>query len=333
MAKKSQKNGGENDVRRILIDWLSVTWKADSILPEFASNEEWFAMVSDLLGVALPWEKGFPRYGYQLAYHVAGRIRFMCGRDGYECFLDLTGEGCRMLESFAAPFDWFCFIQRLSALPLFHCSRLDVACDTFGTLPMAQIIQYSLTARYVSRWKLPPRVVQGREETVDFGSPSSRTMLRIYNKTLERLVALGPGVDVPSGWVRVELQTRNEGAMAFLREWEACGDLGQVYFGIVRNQLRFVRFTGDSNYSRLPPVQWWARFLGNSPRLKLAYPGALEYNLDTLENYVVKQSGSSILTYLAVHGGDVSRLLDSVGGCRLNPRQKVLLDKLGIDVL
>lgn len=316
--------------KKILIDWYSSTRNLERFIDGESLGESAVLAALDLfLGAPMPWEPVHPRNGYQIAYTCNRRITAMWQRKEGDLFLDFTGEGCRLIETLNPAHDWFTFISRASQQSGYHCSRLDVACDTFGDLSMKAIIQHSLSGKYVSRWRLPPRIVQGREETVDFGSPQSRTMLRIYNKTLERQCRADKDIEIPENWVRVELQLRNDACESFHREWFACGDLGYVYFGILRNQLRFVKSYIKDNQARCVTVQWWDRFLEHDNALALAYAGGLEYNLDSLRRYTVGQAGSSIHTYLVATDWDVDQLVDLVKHRNINARQKALLMEMG----
>lgn len=320
--------------KKILIDWFSSTRNLERfVCSDDLSPENVLQSLNDFLGASLPWQSVAPRNGYQVAYSCSRQITAMWQRKEGDLFLDFTGEGCRLIETLSPDFNWFGFIAAASQHSGYHCSRLDVACDTFGELSMRSIIRYSLDGRYISRWRLPPRIVQGREETVDFGSPQSRTMLRIYNKTLERQCRVATDIKVPEKWVRVELQMRNEACESFHREWMACGDLGRVYFGIVGNQLRFVKERFQGHSERSMAVQWWSHFLEGHESLALAYAGGLDYNFDSLRRYTLGQAGSSIHTYLMATDWDIDQLIQQVKHRQINARQRALLVQIGVDVI
>lgn len=325
--KQSKKQG-----KFILVDWLTFTVSVQDFLDD-GTVQPFFdgailTQARALLGIGEDIEFQFRDrafYGYKCGYFCGG-IRICYGGCDTVMF-DLTGEGCRLLETVNDSLDWLELIFRVSGYSHFNFSRLDVACDTFGALKMSNILRYSLEGRYISRWKLPPRIVQGREETVDFGSPQSRTMLRIYNKTLERQCKLEEGVEIPPNWVRCELQLRNDAVDSFINEWQCCGDISEVYFGLMSNQLRFVkkRSKHETNLERLETVAWWRRFLDNSDPIRLAYKGGLAYNLQSLHKYVYVQAASSIHTLLVASDWDVDQMLELVSQRDLNEKQQTLL--------
>ncbi len=327
----------KND-RKILIDWLTFTVGVDALLDmDKAYHErEFFESVRysganilekacGILGLRLADVNFLERrgwYGYEMGY-VCGGIR-ICYGGCDTVMVDLSGEGCRLVESLAVNHDWLRVIQRVQSFSRRNFSRLDIACDTFGTLKMSQIFKYVEEFRYISRWKMLPRIVKGREETVDFGSPKSRTMLRIYNKSLERRCKVDDSVEVPEDWVRCELQLRNDAVDSFLREWVACQDVSKVYFGIMANQLRFVK-SREKNLARSVTVAWWRRFLDNSAPIRLLYNGGLAYNLQSLEKYLYGQAGSSMKAWLVLSDWDVDTMLDMVARRKVNDRQQALI--------
>ena len=152
-------------------------------------------------------------------------------------------------------------------------------------------------------------------------------MLRIYNKTLERQCKVDESTEVPLGWIRCELQLRNDAVDSFVREWLTCKDISVVYFGILANQLRFVkrRPEGETNLQRLEVVAWWRRFLDNSAPIRLLYKGGLAYNLQSLERYLYGQAGSSLKTWLVLSDWNVDKMLEMVARRKPNDRQKALI--------
>ncbi|EOS55292.1 hypothetical protein C814_03238 [Anaerotruncus sp. G3(2012)] len=265
------------------------------------------------------------RYGYLQEYYLGG-IRFAWGNCD-TIMIDLSGEGCRLLETLNPRLDWLGLIRSVEGIRTHNFSRLDIACDTFGELKIGNLIRYTLHGRYISRWKSAPRVVQGREETIDFGSPQSRTMLRIYNKTLERKTRLKEEVEIPEGWIRCEFQFRNDAADSFIREWNQSQDISAVYLGLMANQLRFVK-KRESKLDRSETVAWWRRFLDNSEPIRLAYKGGLSYNLDSLQRYLYGQAGSSMKTWLMLSDWDSEKMVSMVKDKKMNDRQQALIRKM-----
>lgn len=332
--------------KKILVDWLTCTVGTNCFLQDFAYPEKFNDLVNDEIFNAQYYTDdsilsaikrflGLPDctefcakrglYGYSTMY-VCGGIRIAWG--GCDTIMiDLSGEGCRLLESLVPGMDWLELIKRVQRQQRHNFSRMDIACDVMSGLKMSTLLWYALHGQYVSRWKSSPRIVQGREETIDFGCPSSRTMLRIYNKTLERRCKVDKNIAVPDGWVRLELQLRDDAVDSAVREWIRCSDVSAVYFGLMSNHLRFVksRPTGETNLKRLEVMSWWREFLDNARPIKLAYTGGLEYNLQSLEKYLFQQAASSIKAWLVLQNWDADKLVQMVAHRQCNDKQEALI--------
>lgn len=324
--------------KKILVDWLTFTLGIHCFLDiedDSAPFENFKFADEYILGRACSFlcidetnanfisKRGL--HNYEKGLFLGGIGICWCGCD--TIMFNFTGEGCRLAETIVPDLDWLTLIQKVCGYRRHNFSRMDVACDTFGELNMNHIFRYTTERLYISRWKSIPLIRRLREELVDFGSTKSRTMLRIYNKTLERKCNVDKNVDVPEGWVRCELQMRDDAVDSFVREWENSGCISTVYFGIMSNQLRFVKNRPDSetNLSRLETVAWWRRFLDDSKPIRLAYKGGLAYNLQSLERYLYGQAGSSIKTWLVLSDWNVDKMLEMVAYKRVNERQNALL--------
>lgn len=268
------------------------------------------------------------RQGYSNLYSSNGITYAYGGCD--TVMVQFSGTGCRYFETLNPGLDWYTFFWQLKAeFATMHISRLDIACDTFNLLNMSDIIDYSFSKKYVSIWrsgKVKQGIMDDHEKTVIFGSSKSDFLLRIYDKTAERLDNVTPDIAVPDGWVRCEFQFRNERACAFLSEWLKRQNIGQVYFGVMFDYLKFYSSYDGIHSDRLVLTKWWAKFLGNAQRVKLTYEGGLAYNLERLKTYVFHQAGSSIKTLLTLNGGDLNELLLGVDASKFNTRQEDLIN-------
>lgn len=266
--------------------------------------------------------------GYDQSYIKDGITFCFGGCD--TIMIQMSGTGCRLYESINPNLDWLELIKKIQSYSTHNISRLDIACDTFELLDMRKLIQFTLDQRYVSRF-VDYLVGQGnKEESIIFGSPSSRFRLRIYNKTLERIRQLKTEENVPLGWIRLEFQLRDDAADSFITAWRATGNISTAYFGIMANQLRYVKKRDEKNPQRSVLIPWWRNFLGNADKIKLAYKGGLEYNFQSLQKYVFGQAGSSIRTWCEATDYDTQQLIEMVKHRKLNNRQENLLSTMGI---
>lgn len=302
---------------KILIDWLQFTTTIHSklqILEMFGLQDQ-------------EWVTGKPT-GRWSNVDINNKIRIEYGGEREDISFTFSGSGCRYVETVNDnEFDW---LQVLSYLCSFkgdgvNISRLDVACDDKEIiLTMKKIMKHAEDRKYVSRSRVKPMMVNGRKEIIYFGSEKSDTMLRIYNKALER------GLD-DEHWIRAELQLRNEAADSFIINLQEYKDIGITYAGILNNYLRFTTKnpnTCNEHYDQLIVTKWWKKFISESRKIKNISTGGMEYNYENLENFIKTGAGSSIKTYLMANNGDVTKLLELISDCKINDKQKQMLSNL-----
>lgn len=278
-------------------------------------------------------ESGFSRWLGKRLYSGGISIHY-----GDYIILEMSGHGCRFLESlYENKIDWIDFMEQFLCLEGTHLARLDIACDDKpgegeeGILKFSTLFRHVMQRRYIS---LSRYVVytSGSEESIYFGSPKSDRRLRIYNKAIER--------DFDGHWIRAEFQLRNDAALSFYMRALELHSIGQAYQGMLFDFLRFTREVNEAegtNRSRLTVTRWWKSFCGNAKKIKGFYVGGLEYNLESLERYLGNQTSSSMKTYLAAHGGDVSGLVEMADTATYNKKQEFLvrtqplIDKMQVD--
>lgn len=272
----------EGDI--ILYDWLSFTVKRSD--PYF---------IVDLLGLShVPWETTKGARGYK------DRLYFNCisihfnGRPDMGIWCEMSGQGCRAFETLSTLAGrWEDLFAEITAQHM-NITRLDVAYDDHtGMLDLDQIIQDTRKREYVSKSDYWEIVESSKGQTVQFGSPQSDVLIRIYDKARERNCAAG------EHWIRCELQLRRERAIAFT---QLGLPIGQSYCGVVVNYLRFVEPADDTNKWRWPIKPYWGEFLCDANAIHLYVAPGLEYNLDRCERYVIRQAGNAIDAYIQIRG-------------------------------
>lgn len=263
-------------------------------------------------------------YGYSVTYNAQGISICFGGRD--DIYIQMSGTGCRAFETCHPGLTWESYIRYLqSTYSSLHFSRMDVACDTFELLDIHKMQVATMSKRFVSKWRTYLCQVGNKENSIIFGSAQSDFRLRIYDKTQERIRATGRD-DVPENWVRLEYQLRNEAVTSFLNSWQDSGDVSLTFLGILRNELVYWTSYDGIHTDRMKLAAWWKRLLGNAGKIKMAYEGGSDYNLDNLKDYVLKQAGSSVRTYVELMGAD--KLLRDVQARPYNDRQLALLEQL-----
>lgn len=314
---------------KILIDNLSITWKYDNLSYLY----ERLGLVDIEINMQPIRTKFYP-YG---EYYCGILIAYNMDETGKitDTFLDMSGRGCRTVEELNPDWDWFEFLHEFHSDYYSHksnISRIDIACDiTDGSVPYSRFFRYSNAGMYTCKAKCLPKIVIGREETIYFGSSKSDRILRIYNKALEQGI---PDTD----WTRLEFQLRNDNAMSFYLNWcNAPSDIGSIYCGMLRDYLRFVEVPrGQSmkqirlrrHQDRLNTCRWWLDLLSNAAAVRQLYLPREGYTLDKLEQYLERQTYSSLKAYMIAHDGDMTKIIDGVNNKRLNAKQQQLISEL-----
>lgn len=245
--------------------------------------------------------------------------------------IELSGSGCRVLENINSSFSWdefLYFIRIFVNEKMIHISRIDVACDDKDKkVEYKKLTLHLRQGRYISKsryihWS------DGCEQAIYVGSPKSKKRLRIYNKALQQ--------DVDYHWVRYEFQLRDDDALEFLLNYYVCNNIGQVYFTLLYNTIRFTNEVVDkenNHHSRATTTSWWKDFVDNINLINYLHLPGKKYTIDTLINYIRKNCGSSINTYLKLSNGDFNSLLDMLKEIPINEKQKILIRENEIEKL
>lgn len=273
----------------MLFDWVTLSYKGE--------DPQTFI---DLLGMrGANWEpmvKG--RNGYRQGIFFGNISILYDGLPGMGICLDMSGQGCRSFEEFGTgDFEGLFHLARTDER--FHLARLDVAFDDHsGILNMNQLFHDTDDQEYVSKFRrsmLEKEFNDGRPGiTIYHGSKKSDILIRIYDKAAER------GLPEDKHWVRVEMQLRDDRALAF-----AMSDLtpGDTFLGVLVNYVRYVEPDGeDSNKWRWPMKDYWAELIGAVGRVRLFVKPGIEYNIMQLDNFVFSQAGNAISASIQIHG-------------------------------
>ena len=301
----------ENNV--FLIDWLTVVFHDCKVCD-----------IMELLGlpVSTPWqEKQIFRNGYPMQTFWNGiciswgadDIRFYSASDGKSAeakvrhdmgiCLNLSGSGCRAFEQYGRG-DWMELLKYICTKKgKINITRLDLAYDDHtGVLDIHRIRRDVEDRNYVTRARKAFVIwsddlnedIQGL--TVEVGSRQSRVLIRIYDKAAER------GFDHSKHWIRVELQLREQRALAAVAQLIENQHVGKTAAGIVRNYCTFRTPSGDSNKSRWPIAEYWDMVLMDMDRISLWISPGEPYNFSKTEKHMLEQYGQAFITYYRVHG-------------------------------
>lgn len=277
---------------KLLYDWLSFTFK---IVDDIEST---FYLVKDLLGFdhsvsfdACPGAKGFTTRNYfnGVSIHTDNpSVDYI--------WVEMSGQGCRAYESYGGN-DFDALLAFLSTSELSHITRLDVAYDDFtDKISLDQICADTLIQNYISRCRSWQVTQSNKGSSVVIGSMDSDILIRIYDKAAER------GYKDGRHWTRIELQLRRDNAIKWA---QLPGRAGDKFAGVLRNYLRYVSPSKDSNKTRWPLAPYWEHVIGEAEKISLFTKPGVEYNLSALERYVYKQPNMAIQTLISLVGEEV----------------------------
>lgn len=268
----------------ILVDWLTFSSKIDSVFT-----------LQQLLGLEhVTWqdmERG--RNGYRSRMMFDNISILYDGADDMGICVDISGSGCRAFESFSTR-SWDALFHDILD-DGYNISRLDMAFDDHtGILDIAVLQDDTDDHNYVSnfrKWKIE----YGSDGvTIYHGSARSNMLIRIYDKAAEQ------GVD-GSHWIRVELQMRDDIASGFVAG-AVSRPVGEQFCGVLRNYLRYVVPTSDTNMSRWPMTDYWAKLVGSIDSISCWSAPGVDYTVFKLADLVVNQWGNAIDCYLSIFG-------------------------------
>ena len=175
----------------------------------------------------------------------------------------------------------------------FEVSRIDLALDVYDDL-MPKILSdiklhnYRTRSRTIKKInKIDTRTNKVIGQTIYVGSRSSEKMLRIYNKQMESALDYK--------LTRFELEIKGEKAKQVF-------DLlvtGQANFSdlikqMLRDHIKFIRPTNDSNKARWPLAIYWAKITSTDKKLDLAMPKKPK-SLDATIQWLLKSVSKSLL--------------------------------------
>jgi phage replication initiation protein len=293
---------------RFLIDWFSFSTKKYTVTDviKFLGLED--VQFQNIMG----------QHGYKdRIYYESISIHYNGGPDmGVWC--ELTGKGCRAYETYGnCDYD---FLFKLALSGEINVTRLDIAYDDFqGIFDMEKICLDTQNQNYISKWRAYEVIYSNGGNSVLLGSRQSDALLRIYDKSAEQKLK------DKIHWVRLELQLRDERALGFLKSLSTgLFNLGYIYLAVINNYLRYVVPTNDTNNRRWPNTDYWDCFIKDADKLSIFEKPGTEYSFDALYDYVIRQNGNAIHTFIKMvgHTNMVEYLKDR--GTRPNPKYEKL---------
>lgn len=303
----------------ILIDWITFTtkiWSVEQIKGQLG-----------LLGQT--WDlrdHGF--HGYKRAEVFNGVTIMYDGRlnqngeDDMGVCVEVSGQGCRALESFGG-IEWLVFLAFLmEETNEFNITRLDLAFDDHtGILDKLRLKIDTDEHNYRSKFRTWEIRYGSNGFSIYHGSKQSAALIRIYDKAAERGLLDG------THWIRVEIQLRDENAAGAIRAYLDKQDLGRVYGGMLATYLVYLEDSNDSNRSRWTITDYWDALIQGAERIHIAAAPGVEYNIFHLERFLRDTAGGGLDTWIKIFGLDSLPELLKGRKSKINPKHKLLLDQ------
>lgn len=303
----------------ILIDWITFTtkiWSVEAIKMQLGL----FDQTWDLR------DHGFHGYARAEVFNGVtimseGRLN-EAGEDDMGVCVEISGQGCRALESFG-DIDWLVFLAFLMEdTNEFNITRLDLAFDDHtGILDKLRLQIDTDEHNYRSKFRTWEIRYGSNGFSIYHGSRHSQALIRIYDKAAERGLLDG------THWIRVEIQLRDGNASGAIRAYLDKKDLGAVYGGMLATYLVYLEECNDSNISRWPVADYWNDLIRDSERIHIAAKPGVDYNIFHMEAFLRDTAGGALDTWIKIFGLDsLPELLKKRTCKKINPKHKLLLD-------
>lgn len=303
----------------ILVDWITFTSKIWSV-----------EQLKCSMGLAdQTWDLAeYGRYGYKrkevfngVSVLYEGRLN-ESGEDDMGICVEISGQGCRALESFGH-IEWLSFLAFLMAEENeFKITRLDLAYDDhIGILDKLRLKIDTDEGNYRSNFRTWEIRYGNRGFSIYHGSKQSQVMIRIYDKAAERGLLDG------THWIRVEIQLRDANASGAVQAYLEKQDLGRVFGGMLATYLVYCEESNDSNKSRWVATDYWQELIKGAERIHVAAAPGVEYNIFHLESFIRDTAGGGLQTWIDIFGLNALPDLLKTRKGKLNPKHKLLLDQ------
>lgn len=276
---------------RIIIDWLQFT----------VMNMSHIYVINDLLKLDLTlfseMERGKLGYLKQMQYgNISVCYAGSNKNNDMGVHVILTGTGCRLYETFHP------LIELIESINVYEgkLTRIDIALDdrSGDLIKFNHLLDDIKKGNIVSKWKTSLEIIKrdlnGNKlgESINVGSRTSNTYLRIYDKALEQNLQ-------GEIWYRIELEIKKTNAET-IQNLLTADNAGLLMRGILNNYMRMVvPNKNDINKSRWKTRPYWDKLIGDVDKVRLTQAGE-EKTIAQIKSWVERQVGSS-LALIAIH--------------------------------
>ena len=314
-----------------VLDWLQVTFKGKKMWSEIL-------MILGLEKVEFTkFEKAY--YGYANMYGM-GNVNIMYNDEMTEFHVQMTGTGCRMFEQVSES-NWQELLTYIHHDPDAKLTRIDLAIDSFdkpftipsieGKCERGELVTKFREGQGTKKWKFSTETTGPSENAgygLEFGSRTSRLMIRMYDKKLERE---NKGLEVTvDSWLRVELQLRKEYSNEALKDLIMHDfEVGVVAKSYLKEYIRFVNRSKDTNKRRWKESLFWVKYLKDVEPLKLSLD-APDQTIEKSIKWLDHSIAPTLATVLKAKGREFTgRLIEEMfvqGEERMKKKHEVMVN-------
>lgn len=300
----------------VLIDYLSLNIPIDSKTEIHKLNKIKKLLKLDFLPFDLnvmrsKSSKFIPKEQHKYTDSTSIFVNDSLSNDRYLTRIELKGEGCREFENrFGNDYqnaysDLIKYVYENGG----WATRFDIAIDTFNDYIKKEEIDKKINnSEYTSVFK--KFRFDGTRNTADgsydgwgylFGTSNSTVVLRLYDKTAER-ISKGLEVKYPY-WLRWEVRLMGSRAKAMSLELvENIGQLNLWGRKLLSSVIEFKTKNNDSNKARWNIWNKWNRLLGRVSKLELKNQAKLESTISTKKKWLNRSaSRSDLMVELSEH--------------------------------
>ena len=279
-------------MKKISIDWLQFTVQKKSYL----------GVITEVLKLNYKLFEPLPKgkMGYSKQMHYENISVLYDGKEDMGIHVIISGQGCRKYEEFHPLINLIFRLNKIDA----KATRIDLALDdrVGDLLPFKKMLADIKRGNVLSKWKTSTEIIKRDMEgktigqTINVGSRTSGTFLRIYNKAqeqnLENVI-----------WTRLELEIKGKNAEVLQKKMQV-HNVGTLIQGILKNYLRILTPNRkDKNKSRWKNRPYWDNIIQEVEKIKLTSKGS-DKTLDDTKIWLEKQVGQS-LAMVSISDGDV----------------------------
>ena len=235
------------------VDWLAFTIPAD-VLDEYGPLP-----LAERFGLRVSGVTEFRECGLlgwkQSVLLFPGALLAYGGQLG-TAYLSLSGAGLRYAAELGVGFRDI--IETAAELGC-KCRRVDFAFDDHAVLDLDEVCNAWLRGQVRTRFDRFQDVRSWNRDAVSdgrtlyFGSRSSESFVRIYDKALQ--------TGTQGRWIRVELELKGDRAHAVLVAWRQLDYATTFAAGILDSTISFIDAEASANSTRCPRLSWWDTFL------------------------------------------------------------------------